>query len=201
MITLYGPRMGSSLRPHWMLAELGVEYTTKDVDLRKGEHRTPEYLALNPTGQVPTIEVDGFILAESLAITRYLAAKFQPAMNGRTLEEQAKGAQWELWAMLGLQQHLSTIASQKWTGVMNPEGEAKAREILAKHFPILETYLGTTAFLAGDVFTTADLNACVTLSYTGFIGYDLSVFPNIQRWMSACTTRPAYLAVQAKVTA
>lgn len=84
---------------------------------------------------------------------------------------------------------------------MNPEGEAKAREVLAKHFPILEARLGVSAFLASETFTTADLNACVTLSYTGFIGYDLSAYPNIQRWMSACMTRPAYLAVQAKVKA
>ena len=195
-IILHGPRMGSSIRAHWMLAELGVAYETKDVDLRAGEQRTPEYLAMNPAGQVPTLVIDGFVLAESMVIARYLASKFRPELNGRTLEEAAKGAQWELWTMLNLQGNFSTIARQKWTGVMDPTGEAKAREVLPKQLGILDAYLGTTAYLAGEEFSTADINAVAGMSYAGFIEYDLSAYPNIQRWMTACMARPAYTAAK-----
>jgi len=195
-IILYGPRMGSSLRAHWMLAELELPYESKQLNLQAGEQRTPEYLALNPAGQVPTIVVDGFVLAESMVITRYLAARFKPELNGRTLEEAAKGAQWEMWVALNLQHHFSVMAMQKWTGVANPEGEAKARESLAKHLPLLEMRLGQSEFLAGDVFTTADINASVGMSYAQFTNYDLTSYPQIQRWMKTVMDRPACVAAR-----
>ena len=193
--------MGSSLRVHWMLAELDLAYETLPLDLRAKEQYQPAYLAINPAGQIPTLLVDDFILSESMVITRYLAARFKPELNGRTLEEQAKGAQWELWTMLNLQTHFSTLAMQKWTGVAQPEAEAKAREALPSKLVILEGQLAKHPFIVGDQFTTGDLNIAVGLSYAGFTEYDLSSYPNIQRWMNTVTTRPAYVAVLAKRTA
>ncbi len=188
--------MGSSLRVHWMLAELALPYETKEVDLRGGEQRTPEFLAINPAGQIPVLDIDGFLLAESMAITRYLAARFKPELNGRTLEEQAKGMQWELWVSFNVQHHFGTIARQKWTGVLNPEGEAKAREVLPKYLAIFDTYLGAHPFVAGETFSTGDINASLGMSYAGFVDYDLSPYPHIQRWMQEVTSRPAYLVAK-----
>ena len=81
-IVVYGPRMGSSFRPHWMLAELGLSYETKELDMRSGEHRKPEFLAINPAGQVPVMVYDGFTLPESAAIVHYLAEKHDQSFFG-----------------------------------------------------------------------------------------------------------------------
>ena len=59
--------MGTSFRVHWALHEMGLAYEKKSVDFKANEHRSPAYLALNPMGQVPLIDVDGFVLPESLA--------------------------------------------------------------------------------------------------------------------------------------
>ncbi len=195
-IQLYGPRNGSSLRVHWMLAELELPYESMPLDMRAGDHKKPEFLAINPAAQVPVINVDGFILAESMAITRYLAAKIKPELNGKTPEEIAKGMQWELFVTLKIQQYFSIIAIQKWRNAPDPAGEAKAREALPAQLTILDTYLGTKIYVAGDEFTTADINAVMGVSYAGFIEYDLSLYKNIQRWMNACTSRPAYISVK-----
>ena len=193
-ITVWGGRGGSSLRPHWMLAELGIAYETKEVDFKAAEHKSPAYLAINPAGQVPAMKVDEFVMAESMAMTHYLASKFKPEMNGATLEEQAKGMQWELWTLLNVQEQLHHLALPVWTGVHDEAAETKAKEALAKLLPVLDAQLAKSAYLAGESFTTGDLNACVSLTYASFSQFDLSSYANISRWMAACMTRPAYLA-------
>ena len=192
-ITLYGSRMGSSLRPHWMLCELGLPYDAKNVDLKAGEQRTPEFLAMNPAGQVPVIVIDGFVLAESMAITHYLAARYKPELNGRTIEEQAKAMQWELWVALRVQREFGVLSARRFRGVDDPIAEAKAKEELAKHLPILDEHLSKNAYIAGEYFTTGDMNACVGVQYATFSDYDLSGYPHICRWRDMLMSRPAYV--------
>lgn len=69
----------ASLAPHWMLIELGVPFEGRRVDLAAGEHKRPEYLALNPNGQVPVLEIDGVPMSESAAILLLLAERHPQA--------------------------------------------------------------------------------------------------------------------------
>ncbi len=73
MLRLYGSARSRAVRVLWMLGELGLKYDHKDWLPRSPETKTPEYLALNANARVPTIDDDGFILSESMAINFYLA--------------------------------------------------------------------------------------------------------------------------------
>ena len=75
MLRIYGSARSRGVRTLWMAGELGLDYEHLDYAPRSPETRTPEYLALNPNGRVPTIDDDGFVLSESMAINMYLAKK------------------------------------------------------------------------------------------------------------------------------
>jgi glutathione S-transferase len=114
-IKIYGPRMGSSLRVHWTLAELGTAYEVVAVDFAKSEHKSPPYLKINPAGQVPALTDGDFCLAESLAICSYVIDKAGSELGGRTPQERARVWHWSLWALLNAQPQLATLASPAFT--------------------------------------------------------------------------------------
>ena len=97
MLRLYGSARSRGLRVLWMLGELGLTYDHKDWLPRSPETRTPEYLALNGNGRVPTIDDDGFILSESMAINLYLAKKHKSALYPSDPKHEALAIQWSLW--------------------------------------------------------------------------------------------------------
>ena len=194
-ITLYGPKQGSAMRVFWAMEELGQAYEHKNIDMRAGEHKGPEYLGINPVGQVPAASFDGLVMAESLAINRYACEKFNPALLGSTPEFRAKGMQWELFVMFNVQNNLSVLAGPKWGMPFNAEADAKARERLQKNLPVLDQYLSSAEYLAGGKFTIADINAGAAFEYAGFAEYDLTTYANISRWLTALRTRPSYLKV------
>ncbi len=88
-IKLYGPRSGSAVRCHWTLAEAGVTYEAIHVDMQSDERRREPFLSMNPSGQIPVLKVDDFVLAESLAINNYIAEKYKPELLGDSDEEKA----------------------------------------------------------------------------------------------------------------
>jgi len=85
-LTVYGTPLSTYVRTvRLLLEEAGVDYTLKDIDIFKGENKSPEYLAKNPFGKVPTLEVDGEVIYETPAITDYLNTVF--ANNQFSLSE------------------------------------------------------------------------------------------------------------------
>ena len=98
-LDLYFAPGACSFVPHAGLeavkAATGQEFTPKLVKLHKGEHKTPEYLAMNPNGLVPVIEDDGFVLAESNAIVRYLAARHRSPLWPEDLRRRAEAEEAE----------------------------------------------------------------------------------------------------------
>ena len=96
MLRLYGSARSRALRVLWMAGELGLKFDHKDWLPRAPETRTPEYLALNPNARVPTIDDDGFILSESMAINFYLAKKHKSALYPADPKNEARALQWSL---------------------------------------------------------------------------------------------------------
>ena len=143
MIKIYGKKLGSAFRCHVLMIEMGIDYEEIDVDLRKGEQFEPEYLELNPNGKVPSIVDGDFVLWESMAINNYLATKFDSDLIGDSPEDKALIDQWSYWALLELQDHLYTIAFQKFR-VPDEERDEKAIEKAMEALPgvlkILDRY-------------------------------------------------------------
>src|SRR6185295_13628110 len=80
--------------------ELGLDYEHIPMEIGDAGARKPEYLALNPNGRLPSIDDDGFVLWESLAITMYLAKKHAAGrLYPSSLEDEARTWQWSLWAL------------------------------------------------------------------------------------------------------
>lgn len=196
-IKLYGPRMGSSFRTHWVAAEVGVSYDSMPVDFSKGDNRSDWFLKVNPMGQVPALSSGDFNLAESLAICSYLIDVAGSDLGGKTAEERALAWQWSLWASLNLQPHLSTLASPNWTQQpLAPEVEASAKAGAAKYLSLLEAHLASHPFVAGQRFTVGDINVACVLGYAAFCKYDLSPYSAISKWLAQVSSRPAYKHAQ-----
>src|SRR5579862_8612918 len=79
MLTLYFSPGSSSMAPHIALQEIGCPFEGRPLSMRKGETRSPEFLAVNPEGKVPTLLIDGRVLTEVAGILYYLARRFPAA--------------------------------------------------------------------------------------------------------------------------
>ncbi|MEY4722815.1 MAG: hypothetical protein RLZZ324_328 [Candidatus Parcubacteria bacterium] len=193
-IKLYGARMGSSFRPHWMLAELGLEYESMPLDMAKGEHKQPAYLAVNPAGQVPTMIHDGMVLTESAAIVHYLGEKYAgPKMFGpMNAESHAQLLRWQFFTLLNLDKSFSALAGKLWGRPLSEEQEAKVNADLARMLPVFEGWINGKQYLLGDDFSTGDVVCRSTFMYAEMTQYDLSAYPGITAWMARCAERPAF---------
>lgn len=192
-IKIYGQPFGSSLRAHWVAAELGIPYETMPLEMSKGEHKSDAYLKINPMGQVPALLDGDFNLAESLAIGSYLIEKAGSDLAGKTAEERARAWQWSVWGVLNPQPHLSALASPMWTQKpLSPEAEASAKAGADKFLAILEAHLARRAFVAGSEFTVGDINVASSIAYARMAQFDLSPYPKVNAWFGTVTSRPSY---------
>jgi glutathione S-transferase len=175
-----------------MAGELGLQYDHKDYLPRSPETRTPEYRALNPNGRVPTIDDDGFILSESMAINLYLAKKHKSPLYPADPKNEALAWQWSLWETDRLDRQLVNYVRHSKE---LPEAERK-KEIadsswqeVSDSFDVLETALGKTQWLAGPAFSVGDLNVAAALYRALFV--DISKWPRVKEWLNRCWDRPA----------
>jgi len=200
MITIYGISASRTLRPLWMLEELGLEYEHVQTNF-SGDNKQPEYLALNPNGHIPTLVDGDTVLWESLAINLYLAEKYDGGLNPKTVEDRGRAIQWSFWAMLETEKSLLEFLFN--TLILPPDQrdaaacEAAVSELQAP-MRVLDDALEGREFLLGDSFSVADLNVAAVFSWAVPAKLDLSGFPNLSRWLLACIGRPAARAALAK---
>ena len=193
-ITLYSfPLSGHAHRVTLLLSLLGLPYRRVDVDLRGGEHKQPPFLALNAFGQVPVLEDEGAVIADSNAILVYLAKRYQG--QARWLPEDALGA-------AAVQRWLSVAAGQLASGpnaarlatlfgVPDPGGAAQARAhaLLA----VMDAELDRRDWLAGEAATIADV-ACyayVALAPEGNVS--LQDYPRVRAWLARVEALPGFV--------
>jgi glutathione S-transferase len=192
MITLYGSANSRALRVIWMAAELGLKYEHKDWLPRSPETKTADYLEVNPNARVPSIDDDGFILSESMAINMYLAKKHKSPLYPADPKLEALCWQWSLWETDRLDRQ---IVDYVRNSVASPPAERKpaiaeaAWLQVAPAFDVLETALAKSPWLAGPAFSVADLNVAGALYRA--LSIDVSKWRNLDGWLHRCWDRPA----------
>ena len=174
------------------------------VDLQKGEHKTPEYLEINPAGRVPAIEDDGFKLSQSDAICKYLCALCGPsAFYPEEIHEQAIVNQWIDFASQQILQAMGRLffnrVIAKFTGEEPDERSiATGESMLGRDLALAEKQLQNDDYLLGEKITLADVTLIAALEPAEMVGLDLSAYPSITRWRTTIMNRDFYKRVHEK---
>ncbi|KAJ7123384.1 glutathione S-transferase-like protein [Mycena epipterygia] len=185
-----------------VLHELKVPFELIPVDLRNGEHKSPAYLEKQPFGQIPYIDDDGFILYETRAICRYIAAKHPesgliPAeAKAHALFEQAAAVELCNFDPSASKIVAETVIKPMMMGVPpNTEAVAPLLEVLDKKLDAYDAILGKQRYLAGDSLTLADLFHIPYAPLLAQGGSDIMTQkPNVARWYNELLARPSWLA-------
>ncbi len=212
MITLYGVARSRASRPLWLLHEIGADYAhvpviqayrlkdahAADAPLNTG---SPDYLAVNPQGQIPCLTDGHVTLTESMAITLYLAATSGGDLGPRDAGEAALMAQWALHAVSAVETPaLEIMLTQTNGGGNTPEGQgaiAIAAERLRRPLARLEAHLAQHRYLVGGRFTVADINTAECVRYAqAHVGL-MAEFPVLSAWLTGLQARPAFQAMWA----
>ena len=198
MLRIYGAAKSRAVRVLWMVGELGLTYEHENWLPRAPETRTPQYRALNANGRVPTIDDDGFILSESMAINFYLAKKHRSPLFPSDAKNEALVLQWSLWETDRLDRQIVTYMRQITDlpeAERKPEVAAAALEEVTPALDVLESALTKSEWLAGPAFSVADLNVAGALYRALFM--DLKKWPRVEAWLKRCWERPAAKKVRA----
>ena len=199
-LKIYGIARSRAFRTLWMAGELSLPYELVPVEL--AQTRSPAYLRVNPNGHIPTIEDDGFVLWESMAINLYLAKKYGSGEGGlypNRLEDEARAWQWSFWGMSEVERPLLTALLNR---AIYPEDKRDAaaadaaEKSLATPFRVLDGALAASPYLLGAQFTVADLNVASILSWVRPAAIDLAAVPRMATWLRTCQQRPAAQAAR-----
>jgi glutathione S-transferase len=196
-LKFYYTPMSSATRVHWALEELGVPYEKVRVDLAAGEHKKPEYLALNPNGKIPLLVAEGEPIFESLAILLYLSERFgvDKGLFPPPSPARAVAFKWMVWGSVTLTEALSRYMRNTLERFPADERNAKAAETAKNDaqaaLAILDKELSEKQFLLGDEFSLVDVSLASLVPFMARIGVETGNYANILAWVGRCTSRPA----------
>ena len=200
MYTLYEYRpSGNSYKVHLLFHELGLEHKNIHLDILAGESRTPEFLAKNPTGQIPVLEMEcGRTLSQSVAILWYLAdgTDLLPADPW----DRAKVMQWMVFEQHKIEVNVAEARFLLHSLGKTPDelGE-KLTEKQEKGYQalgILEEGLCCGDWLVGGQFSIADIALYGYTHVAGDGGFDLAKYPRISAWIQRIEARPNFIAME-----
>ena len=193
-LVLHGIAGSRAIRCLWMLEELGLPYQHVAVDFRH-QTRSREFLALNPNGRIPVLEVDGLVVCESLAINLHLARRACGPLSAHDAAEDAQSLMWSFWAVNEIERdcvaillHRQALPPERRKAEAARQAEGRLRAPLA----VLEAHLQAQEFLAAPRFTVADLNVAAILAWSRPALDLLTPFPATTAWLNAALQRPAY---------
>jgi glutathione S-transferase len=212
MLTIYGVYRSRASRNIWLAGELGIPfkhvpviqaYRVSNPNAANGplHTRSAEFLKINPSGHVPSIDDDGLILHESLAINLYLAKKHGGPLAPADVAEDGQMSMWALWAATEVEPHALALLNHR---VAKPPQERDAKlaqaalEALRAPFAVLDRALTASGYLVGGRFTVADINMAEVCRYAMAAPELFEAAPSVQKWLAACHARPAFRAMMAK---
>ena len=197
MLKLYHSNQSRSVRPRWLLEELGVPYEVVRLNLQALEQKKPEYLKINPNGAVPALVDGDLALFESAAICQYLADKFPEKRMAPPVGTPARGLyyQWVHYAMSGLEPPMLTIFLHT---VLRPEAQRvpmlvdEARQQMSAALGVVEQALAGRPFILGNDFTAADVMVGSMLGWARMMSIIGDEAKNVSDYVTRLSQRPAF---------
>jgi glutathione S-transferase len=193
MMTLYEFPPTRSIRARWMLQELGEEFEAVAVNLVAGDHRSPQFLKINPAGRVPVLVDGDLTITESVAIVLYLAERdAQSRFLPRDVALRSQVYRWLMFAATELEQPLWRIARHTalYPEEMRLPAEPPiARQDFAEMAAVLGKHMRDREFVVGDTVTAADFVMAYTLDWANEARL-LDEFPNLKEYFERMYARP-----------
>jgi glutathione S-transferase len=188
---------GNGYKCRLLLHHLGIDYERVELDILKGETRTPEFLAKNPNGKVPALELDdGTVLTESNAILFYLADGTHFVPHGRVLRAQVLQ-----WLFFEQYSHEPFIAVARFIHHFLPTDSPRRAELPRLEeggraaLGIMERRLADHTFLVADQYTIADIALYAYTHVAGEGGFDLVPFPAVRAWLDRVAAQPGHVEI------
>jgi glutathione S-transferase len=197
MHTLYSmQRSGNSYKVRLALARLGIPYRLVEVNILQGESRTPEFLAKNPSGQIPLLEVaPGRFIAESNAILWYVAGGTTLAPDDRI--ERAEALQWMFFEQHSLEPNIG--AAFFWLALIKGGRDLQQHALEDwmengyRALSVMEMHLMSRRYFVADRFTIADIALYAYTHLAHECDFDLTRFPAIRRWLDRIAAEPRHV--------
>jgi glutathione S-transferase len=197
MYTLYSmQKSGNSYKVRLALARLGIPYKLVEIDILQGESRTPEFLAKNPNGQVPLLEVaPGRHLAESNAILWYVAGGSTLAPEERI--ERAQALQWMFFEQRSLEPNIG--AAFFWMRLIKGGRDLQSHALEGwmengyRSLAVMEMHLAKHDFFVDNRFTIADIALYGFAHVADQCDFDLGRYPAVRDWLARVANEPGYV--------
>lgn len=190
------PLSGHSHRVQLMLSLLDIPSETIDVDLVAGAHKQPEFLAMNPFGQVPVIDDNGTVLGDANGILVYLASRYQNIYQWLP-EDPILVGEVQRWLSVAAGEVFNgpcVVRLVKLFGMDFDYDVAKQRTL--QFFTTLENYLSSRDYLVDKRITLADVAGYSYIAHVPEGGVSLAPYPAIRAWLARIEAQPNFIAMQ-----
>ena len=200
-IRLYAyPLSGHAHRVELFLSLLGLPFEKIEVDIVKGEQKTPEFLALNLFGQVPVIRDGDVTLADSNAILTYLALRYDT--SGRWLPRDPLGAaQVQRWLSVAAGPLVNGPGSARVNVLFRRPHDPRCADIAKTLLARMEAHLAARDFLAADAPTLADIALYTYTSHAPEGGVSLQPCPQVRAWLARIEALPGFVGMPRQAAA
>ncbi len=188
---------GNGYKVRLLLAQLGQPFGWTNLDTDHGATRTPEFLARNPNGRIPTLRLeDGTFLAESDAILWYLGEGTRFVPEGRTARAQV--LQWMFFEQYSHEPYVATpryimrhLPADSPRRAELPERLARGRQALA----VMETHLDGRTFFVAERYSIADIALFAYTHVADQGGHDLEPYPRLRGWLARIVAQPGHVPI------
>lgn len=198
MTTIYGDiKSGNCYKVALLFSQLGINHDWREILVVNGETRTPEFLSLNPAGQIPVVVLDNSeVLTQSNAIVNYFAT--DTALMPTDALQRFRVQEWQFFEQYN---HEPTIAVRRYIQKFLGMPSERQAEYDSKEEPgyrvleLMETHLANQDFLVGNSYCVADISLYAYTHVADEGGFDLDRFPSICSWLERVRQQPGYLSM------
>jgi glutathione S-transferase len=203
MYTLYSMRRsGNCYKVRLALAQLDIPHELVEIDILKGETRTPEFLAVNPSGHVPLLRVaDNRHIAESNAILWYISGHTPLMPDDRA--DRAEMLQWMFFEQHSLEPNIG--AAYFWLTLVKGGRDLQQHALEDwmqegyRALGVMERHLARHDFFAANTYTIADIALYAYTHMAHLCDYDLSSFPAVRAWLARVAEQPGHIAMDSEL--